>query len=128
MRPYVWCEPFSGSAALTYGLFGCKPPISYMGSKSGYSSVIYDALGISRLHPPAGIVLCEVGPMAAVHAALCGATGVDAGEVAKQMIFNRWSYSGNELLKGYGGPGCEVRTTKASWTTEARDKIGRAHV
>ena len=117
MRPYIFCEPFAGSAALTYGLFGCKPPISYMGSKAGYSAAIYDALGISRLHPPAGIVLGEVGPMAAIHACLMGATGVDAQEVARMTLAYRWSFSEKGPEHGYGGPGCKG----GSWGMEARD-------
>jgi site-specific DNA-adenine methylase len=27
---YIFCEPFAGSAALTYFLLGAKPPISYL--------------------------------------------------------------------------------------------------
>ena len=117
-KPYIICEPFAGSAALTYGLFGCKPPISYLGAKTGYREPIYDALGISPLNPPSGIVLGEVGPFAAVHAALCGATGVDAGEVAKMVIAYRWSFSEKGPNHGYGSPGASKGGT---WGMEARD-------
>jgi hypothetical protein len=44
-----------------------------------------------------------------------------AGEVAGTVIEHRWSFSEKGPSFGYGGPRCEVRTEKASWTTEARD-------
>ena len=231
MTPYIFCEPCAGSAAVSYGLLGCKPPISYMGSKSGYLIPIMEALGLSRLSPPAAFVLGEPGPWAAVHAALGGATGCSAEDVAgwlhvlslcvakngkmsgyshvngeghdfvsrdgKQQHWTatspesngrrldalphpaapiiadiirswkdeepralwerlkakgwpslllpegsegrwlgpqsveevagwllgiRWSFSEKGPEKGYGGPGCEVRTAPGGWTTEGRDK------
>ena len=63
----------------------------------------------------------SVGPMAAVHACLAGATGVDAQEVARMTLAYRWSFSEKGPDHGYGGPGCEVRTTRAQWTTADRD-------
>ena len=87
MTPYIFCEPCAGSAAVSYGLLGCKPPISYMGSKSGYLIPIMEALGLSRLSPPAACVLGEPGPWAAVHAALGGATGCSAEDVAGWLAF-----------------------------------------
>jgi len=120
VKPYIFCEPFAGSAALTYYLLGGKPPISYMGGKSGYAAVICQVLGLSQRNKPAGIVLCEPGPFAAVHATLGGASG-SAEDVASLLLSTRWSFSEKGPEHGYGGPGCEVRTTKATWTTEARD-------
>ena len=79
----IFCEPFAGSAALSYYLLGAKPPISYMGGKTGYAPTIAACLGLRR-RPPAGIVLGEIGPMAAVHAVLGGAVG-SAVEVAGMM-------------------------------------------
>ena len=75
LKPYIFAEPFAGSAALTYWLLGGKPPISYCGSKQGYAPVIADILGLSQHHKPAGIILGEPGPFAAVHATLGGASG-----------------------------------------------------
>ena len=89
--PYVFCEPFAGSAALTYWLLGGKPPISYMGGKSGYAPVIADILGLSQHHRPAGIILGEPGPFAAVHATLGGASG-SAEDVAGWLTCAASSY------------------------------------
>ena len=44
-----------------------------------------------------------------------------AGEVAGTVIEHRWSFSEKGPSFGYGGPGCEVRTEKAQWTTADRD-------
>lgn len=102
--PYVFCEPFAGSAALTYWLLGGKPPISYMGGKSGYAPVIADLLGLSQHHKPAGIILGEPGPFAAVHATLGGASG-SAEDVAG------WLWSGSQAYKpGNPSAGLYVRT------------------
>jgi len=101
MKPYVFCEPFAGSAALTYWLLGGKPPISYMGGKSGYSSVIADILGLSQHHKPAGIILGEPGPFAAVHATLGGASG-SAEDVARWMLCSKQSYSQKGVEHGIG--------------------------
>ena len=218
----ILCEPFAGSAAVTYHLLGSKPPISYQGSKAGYAAVIAAILGLRR---PSGIVLGEVGPWAAVHATLGGASGsavevaahimtrawvhpsgenfaptksvnrtvyasdgsqhvfvavtpqtqsntvaalphpraaevaavirswageepralwdrlkaegwpsllpveggrwlgpCEVGEVASAILTHRWSFSGKGVEHGYGGPGCEVKTNRAAWTTAARDE------
>lgn len=44
-------------------------------------------------------------------------------EVAKSIILDRWSYSSRGWRAGYGGPGCEVKTDRATWTTEQRDAV-----
>jgi 16S rRNA G966 N2-methylase RsmD len=46
----------------------------------------------------------------------------DPREVARALLLRRWSFSERGPEAGYGGPGCEVRTTRATWTTEARDQ------
>ena len=46
----------------------------------------------------------------------------DPREVARALLLRRWSFSERGPEAGYGGPGCEVRTTRAEWTTEARDQ------
>ena len=88
---YLFCEPFAGSAALTYYLLGAKPPISYMGGKTGYAPTIAACLGLSPRQRPAGIVLGEVGPMAAVHAVLGGAAG-SAAEVGGMVMVGKWTF------------------------------------
>jgi len=88
MKNYVLCEPFAGSAALTYYLLGSKPPISYLGGKTGYAPVIAAILGIKR---PTSIVLGEVGPWAGVHATLGGASG-NAEEIARYLLTAGWSW------------------------------------
>lgn len=90
-KPYVFFEPFAGSAAVTYGLLGSKSPISYMGSKSGYLLPLMGVMGLSTAQPPSAIVLGEVGPWAAVHACLAGATGVSAEEVANWLVNSAWT-------------------------------------
>ena len=97
--PYLFCEPFAGSAALTYWLLGGKPPISYMGGKSGYSSVIANILGLSQHHKPAGVILGEPGPFAGVHATLGGASG-SAEDVAGWAVSSWWSIG---QIAGAGG-------------------------
>lgn len=105
-KPYVFFEPFAGSAAVTYGLLGSKSPISYMGSKSGYLLPLIGVMGLSTAHPPSAIVLGEPGPWAAVHACLAGATGVSAEEVARWILTGAWCYkqgdhaSGGPILPG----------------------------
>lgn len=42
-------------------------------------------------------------------------------DVAGTVIEHRWSFSEKGPTFGYGGPGCEVRTEKAQWTTADRD-------
>lgn len=48
------------------------------------------------------------------------ATGFE--RVAETVILHRWSFSERGPERGYGGPGCEVRTAPGGWTTEGRDK------
>ena len=105
MTPYIFCEPCAGSAAVSYGLLGCKPPISYMGSKSGYVIPIMEALGLSRLSPPAACVLGEPGPWAAVHAALGGATGCSAEDVAGYLAYCVRTRLGGGGFRRAGGTG-----------------------
>ena len=90
LKPYIFVEPFAGSGALTYWLGG-KPPISYCGSKQGYAHVIADILGLSQHYRPAGIILGEPGPFAAVHATLGGASG-SAEDVAAMLTNGYLSY------------------------------------
>lgn len=99
MKPYIFCEPFAGSAAMTYFLLGAKPPISYLGSKTGFAPTIAACLGLSPRQHPAGIVLGEIGPMAAVHAVLGGASG-SAAEVAG-MMGEAWLSYGQENGAGF---------------------------
>ena len=44
-------------------------------------------------------------------------------EVARSIILDRWSYSSAGWRRGYGGPGSEVKTDRATWTTEQRDAV-----
>lgn len=46
----------------------------------------------------------------------------DPREVARALLLRRWSFSERGPEAGYGGPGCEVRTTRAEWTTADRDQ------
>lgn len=46
----------------------------------------------------------------------------DPREVARAILLDRWSFSSRGYKIGYGGPGCPVRTNRASWTTEAKDR------
>ncbi len=87
----IWCELFAGSAAITYALHGVQPPISYQGSKWGYRKAIMQLLGLEGVRP-SGVVLGEIGPMAAVHACLLGAKGVNAEEVARLVYCSMLSY------------------------------------
>lgn len=45
-----------------------------------------------------------------------------ANYAAETTLLHRWSFSEKGPRFGYGGPGCEVRTDKAEWTTADRDK------
>jgi hypothetical protein len=71
-------------AGVSFWTLGCKPPISWMGGKSGYSRVIAELLGLSRLNPPAAYVWGDVGPNIAALACLFGAAG-SAEEVARMV-------------------------------------------
>ena len=99
----IFCEPFAGSAAVTYRLvsrYG-KPPISYMGSKAGFSDTILACLGLRPGQGAAGVVLGDVGPWAAVHACLGGATGVSAREVARWVVVANWAFQRGNTESGY---------------------------
>ena len=98
----IWCEPFCGSAAVGIRLLQRhgKPPISYMGGKSGYADVILGVLGLSPGQGCGGMVLGDVGPWAAVHATLGGAEG-SAVEVARWVHANALSMVKNGVAAGY---------------------------
>jgi len=88
----IFCEPCCGSAAVTVRLlqrYG-KPPISYMGGKSGYADTILDALGLVPGQGCDGIVLADVGPWAAVWATLGNAMPPE--DAAKWLLTGAWSY------------------------------------
>jgi len=99
----IWCEPFCGSAAVGIRLLQKhgKPPISYMGGKSGYADVILGILGLLPGQGCGGMVLGDVGPWAAVHATLGGAEG-SAVDVARWVQAGVWAYKQGD--HGSGGP------------------------
>lgn len=97
----IVCDLFAGGGSFAYWCVHAKPPISYMGSKVGYMPTIAAILGLDRRKPPAGIVLGEIGPMAAVHATLGGARG-NAEEVAGWLSAAELAAKGDPL-NGYGG-------------------------
>ena len=98
----IWCEPFCGSAAVGIRLLQKhgKPPISYMGGKSGYADTILGILGLSPGQGCGGMVLGDVGPWAAVHATLGGAEG-SAVEVARWVACSELSAK-KQVEAGYG--------------------------
>ena len=98
----IWCEPFCGSAAVGIRLLQKhgKPPISYMGGKSGYADVILGILGLSPGQGCGGMVLGDVGPWAAVHATLGGAEG-SAVEVARWSVVASGSFRRGFPDSGY---------------------------
>ena len=100
----IFCEPFAGSAAVTYRLLSRygKPPISYMGAKTGFADTILACLGLRPGQGAAGVVLGDVGPWAAVHACLGGATGVSAREVAGFLACSKLNAHGVPGVGGYG--------------------------
>lgn len=119
----IWCEPFCGSAAVGIRLLQKhgKPPISYMGGKSGYAGIILSVLGLSPGQGCGGMVLGDVGPWAAVHATLGGAEG-SAVEVARWAVASSWAFrQGNpatglnrtaafgSVIRSYDGRVDEVR-------------------
>lgn len=72
-RPTFWVEICAGSAATTLGLIGgprCKPPVSYMGSKTGYRKAILAAMGLRQGLGADRVVLVEAGPWADVWSCL----------------------------------------------------------
>jgi hypothetical protein len=99
----IFCEPFAGSAAVTYRLLSRygKPPISYMGAKTGFADTILACLGLRPGQGAAGVVLGDVGPWAAVHACLGGATGVSAREVAGWVVSACWAFRRGDPESGY---------------------------
>jgi len=111
----IFCEPFAGSAAVTYRLLSRygKPPISYMGSKAGFSDTILACLGLRPGQGAAGVVLGDVGPWAAVHACLGGATGVSAREVAGWVQMGAWAYVQGMAGEGRVLPGERRQDTRA---------------
>jgi len=96
----VLCEPFAGMAGVSFWTLGCKPPISWMGGKSGYSRVIAELLGLSRLNPPRAYVWGDVGPNIAAIACLFGAAG-SAEEVARYLAVAFRSFPGQEAGAGF---------------------------
>ena len=72
-RPRLWAELCCGSAAVTLRLLGgryARPPISYMGAKTGYAGAILAALGLRSGIGADRVVLCDAGPWAHVYAVL----------------------------------------------------------
>ena len=102
-RGVIFCEPFAGSAAVTYRLLSRygKPPISYMGAKTGFADTILACLGLRPGQGAAGVVLGDVGPWAAVHACLGGASGVSAREVAGWTVAATWAFRRGDPDSGY---------------------------
>jgi hypothetical protein len=101
MKPFIFCEPCCGSAAVTVRLlqrYG-KPPISYMGGKAGYADPILDALGLVPGQGCDGIVLADVGPWAAVWATLGNAMPPE--DAAKWLHANALSMVKNGAAAGY---------------------------
>jgi len=95
-------------AALSFYLMGGKPPISWMGSKTGYSETLAAILGLSRSNV-AGFVWGDCGPNVAALAHLCGATGATAEDVAGWLHCGSLAYrrgvpeSGFNAGKAYPG-------------------------
>jgi hypothetical protein len=87
-------------AGVSFWTLGCKPPISWMGGKSGYSRVIAELLGLSRLNPPRAYVWGDVGPNIAALACLFGAAG-SAEEVARYLAVAFRSFPGQEAGAGF---------------------------
>jgi len=216
VKPRLFCELPAGLASVSLRLHGgpnCRPPISRMGSKSGYSEVILGALGLRsgqgagaylwaeadpdvaallRCYPDASMLrrVAEIirgwadeepralwerlraerkargprvdaegvsgwltigagslggvwgqgptkfeewghnpktgerfpGNPAAALPDACKTLAEYATGIAETTLLHRWSFSEKGPRFGYGGPGCEVRTDKAEWTTADRDK------
>jgi len=124
----IFAELCCGSAAVSLALLqrGARPPVSYQGAKTGYAEPILAAFGLYPGQGCGGLYLADPGPWAAVWAGLAGSSllqpSISPREVAGWLLGSRWSFSGRGPERGYGGPGCEVKTERASWTTEDRDR------
>lgn len=68
---------------------------------------------------PAAAVACGVD--ANLSAAGLADRADRLAEVAETVILQKWSFSERGWEHGYGGPGCEVATARARWTTADRD-------
>lgn len=130
MKRLIFCEPCCGSAAVTIRLlqrYG-KPPISYMGGKSGYADVILDALGLVPGQGCDGIVLADVGPWAAVWATLGGA--MEPEDAARWLCCAGTSYRVGEPSSGYNqieADGSPIRDTHGAtrpWMQRVMPVIG----
>jgi hypothetical protein len=95
-------------AALSFGCMGAVPPISWMGSKRGYSRVLMELLGLSRHNPPAAYIWGDVGPNVAALATLAGARG-DARDVAGRLFAAAGGYRPGHPESGYNKDHCEAR-------------------
>lgn len=116
--PDVLVEPFAGMAALSFATMGAKPPISWMGSKAGYTRVLMELLGLSRHNPPAAYIWGDVGPNVAALATLAGAGG-DARDVAGWLwVGGHENPYGNDLKPQYANP---EGTADGSWKAPPRD-------
>ena len=97
---YIVVEPFCGMAGLSFYLMGGKPPISWMGSKVGYSETLAAILGLSRTNV-AGFVWGDVGPNVAALATLAGATGATAEDVANWVWVTGRSFNTKGAQAGF---------------------------
>lgn len=102
---YLWCEPEAGPRSV---LAAYTDP-----------AVLQEAAAIIR-----GWVGEEARPLwDRLRVEERAARSVTPAEhVARWVLLSRWSFSGKGHESGYGGPGCEVRTEKAEWTTADRDE------
>lgn len=98
---YVYVEPWAGSAALAYHLFRGNAPVSYMGGKRAFCKELCIRMGLSQDNPPAAVILGEIGPLACVHAAISGASGIDAHDVARMVHAHGLSMIKNGKAAGY---------------------------
>lgn len=136
-RPRLFCELCCGSAAVTLRLLGgrkARPPVSYMGSKTGLASAILGAMGLYAGQGADAVFLCDAGPWARVWAVLSEPEGArqvaaiirgwvgedaralwarlraepepaDAGEAAAAWLYlTRGSFSGKDPAAGIGHP------------------------
>jgi hypothetical protein len=120
MKPYILVEPFCGMVALSFATMGCQPPISWMGSKRGYCTVLMELLGLSRHNPPAAYIWGDVGPNVAALATLAGARG-DARDVAGWLACAGTSYrignpdSGYNPTEAEGHPATDTHGAVRPW-------------